>query len=130
MKYLLNTNVLVNLLRGNSSPDPLIFPAGAAISIITYAELLAGAHKSLNPPKNLKLIESLIQDLVLQVLPLDQNVIATYAPLRVELEKQGQRLEDFDLLIAATAITHHLILVTANTKHFSIITQLRLKTSP
>jgi predicted nucleic acid-binding protein len=125
MKYLLDTNILVNLLRGQSTPDLKYFKSGCAISIITFAELLYGALKSQKPSVNSQLIHSLIDDLNLMLLDLDTTVITQYAPLRVTLEQKGFRLEDFDLLIAATALSHNLTLVTANTKHFLHIPKLK-----
>lgn len=40
-----------------------------------------------------------------------------YSQERLRLEKLGKRLPDFDLLIATTALTHDLIMVTNNENH-------------
>ena len=40
--------------------------------------------------------------------------MAQYARIKALLSQRGALIEDFDLLIAATAIEHHLTLVTAN----------------
>ena len=62
---------------------------------------------------------------------LDTNVLIDmfkeYARLRVRLEQQGTPLDDFDLLIAATALQEDLTLVTANKRHFERIEGLRLE---
>ena len=47
--------------------------------------------------------------------------------LKAQLEREGTRLDDFDLAIAACALTHNLILVTNNTEHFSRIQGLRIE---
>lgn len=39
----------------------------------------------------------------------------------------GQLLDDFDILIAATALEHGLIMVTNNTKHFNRFPDLQLE---
>lgn len=76
------------------------------------------------------MIRQLIEALELQILPIDQAVIHRYAPIRVALEQKGLRLEDFDLLIAATAIAHKLTLITHNHKHFAAIPTLKVTPKP
>ena len=46
--------------------------------------------------------------------------------LKASLKKSGKILDDFDLIIAACAMTNNLTLVTNNTKHFSRIDSLKL----
>ncbi|MBP5377247.1 MAG: PIN domain-containing protein [Bacteroidaceae bacterium] len=50
-----------------------------------------------------------------------------YGEIRHSLEHTGLRIDQFDLLIGATAIHHNLILVTSNTKHFDRINELKLE---
>ena len=45
---------------------------------------------------------------------------------KTQLEKAGNPLDDLDLMVASCALTHNLILVTNNTKHFKRIDALRL----
>jgi predicted nucleic acid-binding protein len=53
-------------------------------------------------------------------------IIATLFVLSASLQKSGNPLDDFDLIIAATALAHNLILVTNNTSHFNRIEGLKL----
>ncbi len=46
--------------------------------------------------------------------------------LKASLKKTGMLLDDFDLIIASSAMTDNLTLVTNNTKHFSRIDGLKL----
>jgi predicted nucleic acid-binding protein len=46
--------------------------------------------------------------------------------LKAQLEISGNRLDDFDLIIASCAMAHNLTLVTNNTKHFQRIDGLKL----
>jgi predicted nucleic acid-binding protein len=46
--------------------------------------------------------------------------------IRGDLRRVGRRLEDTDLLIAATALEHDLMLVTRNVNHFARVPGLRL----
>jgi tRNA(fMet)-specific endonuclease VapC len=127
MRYLIDTNILINLLRNKPHPlTPTILSEGAAISVITYAELLVGTLKSNQPDNQQALINQLIADFDLHIITLDQQIIKCYSNLRFSLESSGIRLEDFNLLIAATAISHKLTLITGNTKHFTKIPNLDL----
>jgi tRNA(fMet)-specific endonuclease VapC len=53
---------------------------------------------------------------IINVIPI-LNVLDSYVSERIRLEKTGNRIDDFDLLIGVTAIANELILVTNNTKH-------------
>lgn len=91
----------------------------AAISIISLAELRYGANCSAQAEANHAAIDSFISNL--PVLGLDQDSVRTYADLKAELRKAGLLIEDLDLMIAATARTHSLTLITNNTEHFQRI---------
>ena len=47
-----------------------------------------------------------------------------YGKIRSALEVKGSRLDDMDILIAATALERNLTLITANERHFSRIPDL------
>ena len=126
MKYLLDTDVLVNHLRGKESLSSEILMHGAAISIITLAELLYGVYKSDNPSQSLRKLEEDLDLLELPVENLNEVIVAEFGKIKTDLEIKGSRLEDFDLLIAACAITKGMTLVTRNVKHFQRISGLKL----
>jgi predicted nucleic acid-binding protein len=58
------------------------------------------------------------------VLPLTRTIMRRFARLRGQLRTQGLTVQDPDLLIAATALTHDLTLVTRNLRHFGRIPDL------
>lgn len=60
------------------------------------------------------------------VLPI-RNAIETYADTKAYLNSKGLLIDDFDLLIGATAICHKLIMVTENVKHLSRMPQIRIE---
>ena len=126
MKYLLDTNILINHLRGKKRIDKTIIKSGVAISIITWAELIYGAYKSTNNKKSLAIIKTLIDDLQITILSLNEKVVFQYAEIKVKLEKSGKTLDDFDLLIAATAIVNNIALITHNIKHFRRVSKLKV----
>lgn len=125
MKYLLDTNVIVAYLRGKQAIDSKIIQAGAGISVITKAELVYGSYKSNRPNHNLKLILSMLTDLEIQTINLNDKIIDVYGQTKAELENKGKKLDEFDLLIAATVIAEKLILVTDNQRHFQRIKGLK-----
>lgn len=126
MKYLLDTDVVVNQLRGKTKLKDKILEGGVAISIITFAELLYGAYKSTNKESSVAIVNGFISDLQMDILGLNQEIIHIYAKTKIFLETAGKRLDEFDLLIGATAYIHSLSLVTLNLRHFSRIPDLRI----
>lgn len=126
MKYLLDTDVIVDHLRNRKGIDVVWLDKGSAISIITKAELLYGAHKSDQLEKNLDMIEQMFKELPIEFVTLSDDILDIFARTKVYLETKGKRLDDFDLLIAATAISEELILVTRNIKHYQRIPRLKL----
>lgn len=126
MKYLIDTDVIINYLRAEQRFDKGILEEGAGISIITLGELIYGTYKSISPKRSLNITLGFIKESSLQIVDLNHEAIFNFGQLKAGLEKLGQRLEDFDILIAATAIVKDLILVTENIRHFQRIPHLRL----
>jgi len=122
MRYLLDTNIMVFLLRGDAKIAQAIDRVGleeCAISEITKAELLVGYHKAgmkgRNPsPRLFELLDSLT------VIPISP-AIDLYARELARLQIEGTPVDDFDLLIASTAVTFGLTIVTDDTSHFARI---------
>jgi tRNA(fMet)-specific endonuclease VapC len=87
-----------------------------AISAICHAELMAGIRQR----KSAKLQAAYEKTLRgrIPILAVDQRVAEFFAEIKSEVRKVGGPREDFDLLIAATAKAHGLILATLNHRHF------------
>lgn len=126
--YLLDTDVLIAFLRGKKpdlkqkintfiQQDIPVF-----MSIISLGELYLGAFKSDNPPKNLFLVKTL--NAKVDLLELTEDIVMLYGEIEAVLEKAGQMIGDFDVLIASTAITHDVTLVSGNERHFKRIISL------
>ena len=123
-QYLLDTNVLIDMFKGNQRVQEKIFRAefhNCYISEITLAELYVGAFKG-GRPKQLQEISFVCKRF--RILPITP-ALERYARLRVRLEGKGESIDDFDLLIAATALTEGHTLVTHNLRHFDRIEGLR-----
>ena len=126
--YLLDTDTLVFLLRGDKAVAQSIEAHAAdpkAVSVITFGELLYGAEKSSKPLENRIRVQRLSQ--MLPIIEVDKFVIETFSQIKALLEAEGNRLDDFDLLIAATAMTRNYTVVTNNAKHFERIPNLRIE---
>ena len=125
MKYLADTDVLIDHIRGRNYLDGKYLEAGLVMSIISLAELLYGAYGSHNIQKSLEKISSLF-NLGIKIESLDDRIVDKYARLKVVLEKEGQKLDEFDLLIAATAKVNDLVVITRNINHFNRIEGLKI----
>jgi tRNA(fMet)-specific endonuclease VapC len=126
--YVLDTDTVVYSLKG--VPEVLSAleqrrDAPMAISVITQGELLYGARKSSRPQQNLARIRRLSE--AMPVVDVTRSVIETFADLKAALDLKGLPLDDFDLLIAATASMLGATLVTNNTKHFARIPGLPIE---
>lgn len=126
MKFLLDSDVVINHLRLRQRLTDETPPSESSISVITYGELLYGAHKSVRSKQTLEQVELFLREYSLPILPIDAGIATLYSQTKAELERIGERLDDMDLFIAATAIHYSLTLVTKNSKHFSRIPNLHL----
>ena len=125
MKYLLDTTVLISMIKNQHDARRKIENAGienCAVSAITLGELFYGAYKG-GYERHIGEAEFVENNFI--ILPIT-GCSKTYGRLRAELEAEGIRLDNLDLLIAATAIDHKLTLVTHNIRHFERIPGLKL----
>jgi tRNA(fMet)-specific endonuclease VapC len=126
MAYLLDTNIVSDLVRNPSEPvSGHIREVGepeVCTSIIVAAELRYGAAKK-NSPRLTAQLEAVLG--ALDVLPLAAPADAVYGKLRTGLEQSGQPIGGNDLLIAAQALASGHTLVTDNEREFSRIRGLR-----
>ena len=85
------------------------------ISEITVAELYFGLAKAEDKKRKLDDIHNVQR--LFRVIPAYSS-FKEYGEIRKSLEHTGQRVDQFDLLIGATALHHKITLVTSNLKHF------------
>lgn len=89
-----------------------------AISEITLMELYYGAECSKRVEDNIRMIDQLMQ--WIKVVPIT-NSIREMCHCKAILRKQGQMVEDNDLLIGCTAKVNGYVMVTENVKHLQHI---------
>jgi tRNA(fMet)-specific endonuclease VapC len=129
VRYLLDSDVCIAIIRGKTRAVPKAFESHSAgeagISVITYLELMTGAHKSNRHHEAVDLLRRFTQFIPVQ--PLTRDVAPNYARIRAALERSGRKIGPHDLLIAAHALTLDLIVVTNNTREFSRVPGLRVE---
>jgi len=125
--FLLDTDTIIFNLKGHPAVkenlrrhlnDPL------KISVATCMELYYGAYKSANVTGNLAKIRTIEE--AIEVIPLGSESAQIFGSLKVQMERKGTRLDDFDLSLAACALANNLTLVTNNVSHFKRIAGLKL----
>jgi tRNA(fMet)-specific endonuclease VapC len=129
MKYLLDTNICILLIRQKSPPVLAKLTSYAitdvSISAITVAELQYGVQKSTKPTQNQQALNQFL--IPLTILPFDDGAAIHYGRIRAYLEAQGLPIGALDTLIAAQAIHHDLTLVTNNVREFSRVHGLNIE---
>ena len=128
LRYMLDTSLCVRVLRDrppslrerfNSEAD------GLCISTIVVAELLYGAAKSARPDHHRQAVEQFAARL--EVLPFDSDAAGQAADIRAALERRGEPIGGYDLLIAGHARSRGLVVVTGNLGEFSRVDGLRVE---
>jgi tRNA(fMet)-specific endonuclease VapC len=129
MKYLLDTNICIALIRHKSAAllQRLIshHSGDVGISSITLAELAHGVEKSAQVEQNRIALQQFL--LPLELADFDQSAALMYGKIRSGLERSGQVIGSMDLLIAAHALTLDAILVSHNVREFQRVGSLVLE---
>ena len=126
-KYLLDTCVCISMFRNEGNVRETIRKIGTKncfISEITVAELYFGLAKSSEKQRKMEDIREVQR--LFRVIPVYSS-FKEYGEIRQTLEHTGLRVDQFDLLIGATAIHHKMTLVTSNLKHFERIQGLEIE---
>lgn len=126
MRYLLDTNVCIEILRGRN----LALKARLAtkslnelvLCSIVWAELQCGARLAQNPLQELVKLQDVFGNW--PRLPFDDLAGEGYGEIRAHLQRAGSLIGGNDLLIAAIAQTNGMTLVTHNTGEFTRVPNL------
>jgi predicted nucleic acid-binding protein len=128
MRYLLDTDTCVFALRGHESLRErfdALAPEAIAVSVVTLAELRYGAAWSARPEANHQVVGDFASGVI--VLGLDDEIAHLFGEFKAQLRRRGALIDDFDLLIAATAHHYRLTLITHNQAHFRRIPELQME---
>ncbi len=128
MKFLLDTNVCIRLMRGDGTVRENLrkaTPDDCAISMVTVFELFAGVERCAHPEKESIKVRRLLS--AFHLLPFDWDSAIHTATIRWHLEKSGQPIGPYDLQLSGQAAALDLTLVTHNTREFSRVPGLRIE---
>lgn len=129
MTYLLDSDVVIDFLRQKDPGFSLVDKVSGEklyISVVTWIEILYGIKKANLYGKRFVHFTHFLEDLDIEIIPIDDKVGIQFVDLKVNLERKGERLADFDLLVASTAKIQKSTLVTRNIKHFDGIPNLKI----
>lgn len=124
MKFLLDTNAVIEIIAGNSGLIARLaeyLPADFAVSSVVMHELYFGAYKSVKVENNLARVEAL-RFAVIDLTTSDAKVAGS---IRADLKAKGTPIGPYDLLIAGQAVSRSLTLITNNVKEFSRVPGLQ-----
>ena len=122
MRYLLDTNVLSEVIRKEPNPGVVqrlrdVGPRDVVTSVVCVAELRHGAARVAHGARLWQRIASEVLSRV-GILPLGEAEALRAGDLLATLEAEGSPIGIEDVWIGATAIENRLIVVTRNLKHF------------
>lgn len=129
MKFILDTCVISELVAKSPNSGVIEFVDAlddddVYLSAITIGEITKGIEKLGSSRRKVELQKWLQEDLLMRfdgrILPLDTEAVMVWGKLLASLEAKGQVMPAIDSLIAATALTHEMTLVTCNIKDFEI----------
>lgn len=126
---MLDTNICIYIIKEKPIKVFQTFKSlnvgDVCISSITLAELQYGVYKSQHQERNKIALVNFLAPI--EILPFSGKAASLYGEIRAALEKKGQLVGAYDLLIAAHALSENLVLISNNTKEFSKIPKLHLQ---
>ena len=127
MAWLLDTNILSELRRPRPDPNVVAFVSGIPldqlyISIVTLAEIRFGIEIVADPIRRAELLEWLTRTVRPmfdeRILPITEDILLKWRLLVEEGRKTGHTFSQPDLMIAASALHHDLIIVTRDRRDY------------
>ena len=121
-KYLLETSTCIELLRGNEHVRQHCVEHNqlCCISAITAIELLYGAYDAPERYRDKEINKAKMLIDYYTVVGIDE-IPDAFSREKLRLERIGQVIEDFDLMIGITGREAGMTVVTHNMKHFNRI---------
>ena len=129
MRYLLDTNVVSDFVRGHEAVGHRLRatrPQEVAVSTVTLMEVEYGL--ALDPGRSRRLAPLLDGMLgSVRVLPFSRADARSAGGVRAALRGKGRPIGPYDVLLAGCALSRGLTLVTANTGEFTRVTGLAIE---
>src|SRR5437660_870322 len=127
MTYFIDSDVVADYLGAKPQALDLLSALAKediALSLVTVGEIYEGIYYGRDPRKAEAVFHQFLR--MAETLPLTHTIMQRFAQIRGELRRKGQIIGDFDMLIAATALHHDLLVVNRNTKDYQRIPHLQL----
>ncbi len=124
---MLDTNICIFFIKGQYELNKKIAEIGVEncfISEMTVAELKYGIENSKTVEAMRIIVEAFIPKFA--IIPI-YNSLDIYAKEKAKLRKEGLLIDDFDILIGATAIASDMIMVTNNVAHLSRLNDIQIE---
>jgi tRNA(fMet)-specific endonuclease VapC len=127
--YLLDTNICIYIIN-KSLPKvdrkiESINSGEIKISTVAIAELEYGASKSQRRDSNRKVTNQFLSSF--EIIPFEAEDAEVFGIIRANLERRGEIIGAYDMMLAAQALSRGLVFVTNNTAEFERVTGLRLE---
>lgn len=120
---LVDTDVLIWHLRGYPNATRRLDELGAlTLSAVSYLEVLQGIRNK----AELLAVKKMLDKRSARLLPVTEAITQQAIELMESLTL-SHGLQMGDALIAATAIEHQLPVLTANVKHFGVVSELQIE---
>ena len=117
---LLDTNVCIAYLHGDANVRRRLLQVFEAEDVLipgmVEGELFYGVEKSARREENLRNTQMFLS--LIPACHADDATMRKFGELKASLERAGSRVDDADVLIAATAICKNARLATGNVRHF------------
>jgi tRNA(fMet)-specific endonuclease VapC len=126
MKFLLDSNAVIAIMKGNSAVHTRLKqhrPVDFALPSIVMHELYYGACKSERKTENLARLDQL----QFPVLEFDREDAVAAGEIRAALASLGQPIGAYDVLIAGQALCREITLISRNVREFSRVEGLLLE---
>ena len=124
-KLLLDTNIVIEVMRGNHElAEKINRHSGFAVSVTVAGELYIGVNRVSNKVKHMKMLARFLD--MCTILSVDQDTAVHYGAIASDLQKKGKPIPTNDIWIAASAVQHGYTLATRD-NHFREIDGLQVK---
>lgn len=125
MTHLLDTNVCIQAMKGQKGVIDTLrshSPDDIGVSMLTVFELYTGIALCSNSERESAKVQNFLDPI--HIYPFDRNAARQSAEARALLQRKGNLIGPYDILIAGHALSLEVTLVTNNTAAFSRVSEL------
>lgn len=124
MRFCLDTSAYSQFKRGDAPVVDLIDRAEwLGIPVVVLGELAVGFRQGKRSHENQSELDQFLANPVVQVLPVEEDMVGFYADIVLDLKKAGTPLPANDIWIAAVAVRHGASVLTYD-QHFRSIARV------